>query len=187
MKHEVCAQGVYFEYLGKNTLNEDMVSSFMGNINMNYDGGHTILASTSSNGEDAYVMRLDMNGKKLWSKSIGIAGSDYGSGIAQTSDSGFLIVATYSSLSKVLLTKLDKNGTHLWSKSMGDAANSANGWDVLVEPGTENIYVLGTTYGDAAAYGFYDASITKFTSAGNQIWSKFYGSSGEELVYSMTF
>jgi len=181
------AQSLYFDYLGKTSLNEDMVSSFMGNINLNLDGGHTILASTSSDGEDAYVVRLDKNGKKKWSKSIGISGSDYGSGIAQTSDSGFLIVGTYASLTSVFLTKLNKDGVQQWSRSLSDASANANGWDVLVEPATGNIYVLGTTYGDPAAFGFYDASVTKFTSSGTQIWSKFYGSSGEELAYAMTF
>ena len=59
------AQSLFFKYLGKNTVNEDMVSSFMGNINLNLDGGHTIITSTSSNSEDAYVVRLDKNGKRM--------------------------------------------------------------------------------------------------------------------------
>ena len=60
------------------------------------DEGYIIAGYTLSFGEgnrDAYLIRTDVNGETLWTKTYGGSNTDYAWSIQQTKDDGFIIGA----------------------------------------------------------------------------------------------
>lgn len=93
------------------------------------DGGYIIVGSTTSNDRDVsgnygntdvWVIKLDGSGNKVWAKTYGGSGDDYGYKITATKDGGYLIVGDTKSnngdvssnkgISDVLVMKIDGSG-----------------------------------------------------------------------------
>jgi len=80
------------------------------------DGGFIITGSSSygNGGIDAYLIRTNMNGTELWSKTFGGSEDDYGYSVEETSDGGFIITGYTESYGNgsadVYLIKTDANG-----------------------------------------------------------------------------
>src|SRR5437762_2299823 len=61
------------------------------------DGGYVICGSTKSFGAgnyDVYIVKINADGSKSWTKTFGGSGSDYGRSIQQTADSGYVITGS---------------------------------------------------------------------------------------------
>lgn len=82
---------------------------------------------------DYWLLKLDLEGSILWSKTYGGSGEDVGQKVIQTSDGGFAIVG-YSKSDDIdasnnegqhdnWILKLDSNGNILWEKSFGYAGH----------------------------------------------------------------
>lgn len=110
-------------------------SDYGYSVKQTVDGGFVIAGYTNSFGAgqfDLYVIKTDINGSLIWSKTFGGASSDYGHSVIQTLDSGYIISGyTLSSgmAAQVYLVKLDSDGNLLWSKSYGGSGNDF-GWSV---------------------------------------------------------
>lgn len=98
------------------------------------DGGFVLVGTTNSFGSgsnDLYVVRTDINGAVIWSKTVG-GGAEEGfnewsvSGHV-TSDNGILIASSTKSYgaggADVFVAKLDFSGNLLWSKAYGGTGN----------------------------------------------------------------
>ncbi len=92
------------------------------------DGGYIITGWTMSygaGGQDAWVIKVDKNGKEEWKKTFGGAEDDVGSSAQQTSDGGYIITGYTKSYGDgeedAWLIKMDKNGKEEWKKTFGDA------------------------------------------------------------------
>ena len=84
-------------------------------IQQTSDGGFIIGGGTNSfsgNDYDVYLIRTDINGDTLWTRTYGGDFYDYGRSVQQTSDSGFIIAGNTTSFgtggSDVYLIRLDK-------------------------------------------------------------------------------
>jgi hypothetical protein len=99
------------------------------------DGGYIICGSTKSFGAgnyDVYIVKINADGSKSWTKTFGGSGSDYGRSIQQTADSGYVITGSSNSFNfgdnNVYLIKTDVNGDLMWSETIGgfgdDGGNS---------------------------------------------------------------
>ena len=82
------------------------------------DGGYVITGyaySYSSWGADVYVIKTDMDGDTIWTKTLGGSDWDYGLSIQQTSDGGYIIAGETESYGAggddVYLIRLDSEGT----------------------------------------------------------------------------
>lgn len=96
----------------------------------------------------------------------------------------------------IYLTKINEDSTYEFTKSFGGSGSDA-GRDVLVD-GSGNIYVAGSfTSTDAdfdpgpgsdghVSSGSYDTFLTKFNADGSYNYTKSFGSTGYDFIYSMT-
>lgn len=103
------------------------------------DGGFVVAGYTASNDgdvsgnhgglADAWVVKLDGHGNRLWQKTLGGSERDGALAITQSVDGGYVMAGTTESsdgdvsgfhgISDAWVVKLDKNGNMRWQKSLG--------------------------------------------------------------------
>ena len=152
------------------------------------DGGFIITGSTSSYGNgsyDVYLLKTDMNGNELWSRTFGGIGSDYGNSVEETTDGGFIITGSTSSYGNgsydVYLLKTDMDGNELWSRTFGGSEGDAG---FSVEETTDGGFIIT---GNTGSYGngSRDVYLIKTDSNGTELWSKTFGGSEGDYGYSV--
>lgn len=152
------------------------------------DSGFVVAGSTNSfgaGGVDFYVIRTNKNGSLLWSKTYGGNNVDIAWSIKQTTDGGFIIggytqsygVGSYD----FYLIKTDNNGSALWTRVFG-----GSGIDIgeCVLQTSDGGYIIA---GESSSYGAggYDFSLIRLNPIGDTLWTKTYGGSGADIVYSI--
>jgi hypothetical protein len=146
---------------------------------------------------DAWVLRIDGSGNKLWQKTLGGTGSESASGHVSTPDGGCIIVGRSVSSDADMMgshgnldgfvIKLDKSGNKVWSKMVG---GSANDWTPTVIRSNDGGYFIGinTRSTDSefnAALGFDDVWILKIDDAGNDIGKQIVGGTNIDQIGAM--
>jgi hypothetical protein len=133
------------------------------------DLGYIVVGHTNSFGNgayDVYLIRTDMNGNMLWSKTYGGTLDDYGFDVKQTTDGGFIITGktlNFGVNSDVYLIKTDGAGDLLWTRTFGKDGDDAG---YSVQQTKDGGYIVG---GTRSKGGFY---LIKTTSAGDTLWTK---------------
>ncbi|HSO32576.1 MAG TPA: hypothetical protein VLT33_08670 [Labilithrix sp.] len=157
---------------------------------------------TSLGGSDAFVTKLDPNGKHLWSKRLGGAAKrQSGDAVAIDAAGNLLVASTFEGtvnfggddlvdlgfptfgMSNVAVVKLTPAGVHVWSKGFGDAARQFiravafdHGGNALLSgqfTGTMNFGGADLTTTAKSLF------LVKLDGKGAHVWSKKFGSVGE--------
>jgi hypothetical protein len=180
-------------YLASSTNSLSNISS--GFFQSNYGGGNY----------DAYLVKFDPNGDRLWSTYFGGNGDDYARAVCcdqtgnvylsgRTTSSGLAYNGFQSSCVGVdaFLMKMDASGNRLWStyyggpdldESRGVAADSYG-----------NVYIAGMTGSTTSfayngyqnnAQGAMDAFLVKFSPSGNRIWATYFGGNDNDWCTSV--
>lgn len=155
---------------------------------------------------DAWMVKVDSMGSKIWDFTIGHNNGDFSNAIIETSDKGILATAGsyqaiggniecdyFSIYTEVVLFKLDSVANIEWQQCYGGGDDE---WiDNIVE--TEDGFLLaGTTFsgdGDLAGSGYHlgydnngnhtsDIWLIKIDFTGNILWSKCYGGTRNEYA-----
>jgi len=145
------------------------------------DGGFIAAGSTNSYGAgnyDIFLVKTDSAGNKLWQRTFGASGYDYGESVLQTDDGGFVIAGSSNSFgagdSDIYIVKTDSNGNFVWHKFYG-AINSSE-YCASIQRTTDGGYVaIGTK--DSCLY------ILKLNSAGDKLWDKIIAGSSYSYGY----
>jgi hypothetical protein len=141
------------------------------------DSGYAIAGITESFGagnEDVYLIRTDMRGDTLWTRTYGGEATDEAYSVRQTTDRGFIIAgrtSSYAGGANVYLVKTDSAGDTLWTRYYGGVGSdrgrsvlqTADGGYVVVGPTTES---TGTKV---------DVMLIKTNAAGDSLWGRTYG------------
>jgi hypothetical protein len=174
---------------------------YFGKVTACTDGGYFLCGTSKSNNsgdvpashgdEDFFIVKMDANGNKLWSKMYGgtmregpgsIIGDTDGGCIATgytTSSDGDLVGRPYPNHNFDLwVFKLDKDGQIVWKKTMG--GGDADFGTALGRLPNGNIAISGSAAsngGDVTTNrGSYDVWVIVLNSRGNMLWQSTFGS-----------
>jgi hypothetical protein len=155
------------------------------------DGGYVLGGVTENyptGVRRSYVIKTDANGDTLWTSIYGDtckAGNaqQYINDICQSSDGGYLGVGGMipcggSSTNGGEITRLDSKGNVLWSKTCTHGVPDPY---PVIQCSDGNFIVGGMVSGVGA--GLLDAFLTKIDANGDTLWSRTYGSAGNEWLY----
>ena len=140
--------------------------------------GYLVTGSTSNFGVgnyDAYCVRLDEQGKMLWSKTYGTSLSEVGTKCYGTRDGGFLLsfeshYPGSETDSSAFIVKCDPNGNVQWSKCIRDKGVGSFRPAYLYESKKGDVYLLYDWNPDRF-YGT-NFALLKFTDNGAFVWQK---------------
>ena len=128
---------------------------------------------STNNGNDAVLLKFDVNGNLLWERTWGGPDSDESLAVAAAPDGSAYIAGTATSFgpssSGLFVVKFDSLGTLVWQRILDGAAGNA----VAVGP-DGSVYAAGTTPRDLI--GHFDVVVLKVTSTGNLAWQRTYAS-----------
>lgn len=152
-------------------------------IAQTFDGGFYLAGHTKSFGEgmnDMYVVKTDANGDTLWTKTFGGPLEDLCFSVAETIDSGYVLAGgtenNTAGISDMVIRKEHPTDTWVTYESRGGDAYFT---DVLVEPGTGNLVVVG--YHGNGGFGMEDARILRYGNLGG-VWGGVARSHGSPAV-----
>ncbi len=127
----------------------------------------------------------DLSSQPYFKKTIGGAGEDIVNSSAFINNSQIIVVGSTTTSSSSsedgLIMKIDTSGTELWSKSFG-----GNGSDIFnkVIPLALGGY-LAVGYTNSFGAGNYDGIVVKFDASDKIVWSKTFGGTGNDRIYTV--
>jgi hypothetical protein len=147
----------------------------------NIDSGHSVIQtsdqgyiivgyrdyiSPSSNKMNLWLIKTDMNGDTVWTKTFGGTKYDRGYGVQQTFDGGYIITGYTSSFGNgsadVWLIKTDINGDSIWTRTFGGIYSDVGRSVQQTSDGGYIITGLTQSYGN----GGFDVLLIKTNSEG---------------------
>jgi len=179
-----------------NSLGVTLWTKTYGGINWDYgsfvqqtnDGGYIITGHTNSFGAgsyDFYLIKTNISGDTLWTKTIGGVNDENSYCVKQTSDGGYIIVGMtgifQTLIFDVYLVKTNAAGAILWTKTYGgndyDCGNS-------VQQTLDGGFILaGQTRSFGAGNG--DVYLIKTNNSGDTVWTKTYGGADDDKGLSV--
>ena len=160
------------------------------------DGGYVIVGWTSSFGpgkEDVWLVKLDKNCNKEWSKTYGGIDDDRGFDVKQTSDGGYIIAGqTFSygvGYKNMWVIKTDRYGNKEWAKTYGDPTRTGIIFDsgLSVIQTEDGCYIIvGYIYMWGVIKKTYrDMYVMKIDENGNKILEKIISGDYNDYLYSV--
>lgn len=182
-------------YLAGSTESEDIMNT--GGHQNTYGGGNW----------DAFLVKFDASGARLWSTYYGGTGWDFGNSLAIDQDGNLYLAGTTISSSNIasgghqnthagnndaFLVKFDAAGVRQWATYYGGSGIDSGRGVAVDKQG--NVYLAGQTQSTAgiASGGFQntlggttDAFLVKFDASGARLWATYYGGFGFQEDVSM--
>lgn len=166
----------------------------------------------AANGDGYFLLKLDPSGNFVWAKQFNRyyashivcdqQGNVYVTGSFPGATTDFdpgpaVVNLTYGGGSRdAFLAKYDASGNYKWAKRLGGANGQEYGSRLALSPDQEKLYATGTFQGTQGFYfttgippivsnGSNDIWLTQFDTAGNYVWGKSMGSTGNESPNSL--
>ena len=164
---------------------------FVGGFTEKKDGDVTGNFHIGSNvSPDFWLMKLDANGNKLWDKCFGGAEYDIVYSMTPGPNGGVVVAGETSSIdgdldglspnAPFLAISLDANGQVIWKKTFGGSPTDL--YPVITNTSDNGYIMIGASFGDATET---DVLVIKINQNGEQLWTKTFAGSGEDLPWSI--
>lgn len=170
---------------------------FLGTANF---GGSNL---SSISGVDVFVAKFEADGDHVWSRRFGGLGDQHLESVAVDGSGNVVLTGYYDGTvdfgggqlvsaanNDIFLAKLDEDGNHVWSKRFG-SSNNQWGESVAFDP-TGNVIATGhfettVNFGGSTltSVGGDDVYLVKLDENGDHIWSKRFGSAGDQTAKSV--
>jgi hypothetical protein len=152
---------------------------YFKDIELTPDNGFIIAGyrSSSENGDEAVLIKIDNEGNVSWEKSFGGTEMDRLHSVFVTSDNGFIAAGESTSFfgtdgAYPWAVKFDSNGNILWEKLL--VMTEADPYEIFE---TDDGYIVGG--------GFSDYWFAKLDFTGNVIWGKKVGRNNDDKAFSI--
>ena len=152
------------------------------------DDGYIITGSTKSfgNGDnDIYLIKTDVNGDSIWTKTFGGTDDELGNSVQQTTDGGYIITGSTKSFGNgdydIYLIKTDGTGDSIWTKIFGATDDELGN---SVQQTTDGGYIITGTTG-SILNGHSDVFLMKTDGNGDSLWTKTFGGAGLDMGSSV--
>lgn len=162
-------------------------------LELTADGGYVMAGnvSTSTNGLNYWIVKVDSSGNTQWSKNYGGSASDTANSLKQTPDGGYIIAGSSNSNDGDVtasngnydywVIKLDSLGNLQWQKSFGDYMyDFALGIDNTDDGGLIVLGYSATT--DTTNFSSNDYWLIKLNTNGNTEWQRRYGGAYDDYA-----
>jgi hypothetical protein len=152
------------------------------------DGGYIMagLHQVSSTDFDYLIVKTDVNGDTLWTKTYGGIGDEESYAMQQTTDGGYIFAGIDSSSGlgdyNVYLVKTKANGDTLWTKSYGGVHHD---FGQAVQQTADGGYIIAGYTSSFSAGGDDDVYLLKTDASGNLSWSKTYGGTYGDYAFAV--
>jgi hypothetical protein len=152
-----------------------------------FDGGYILAGRIESpipRYIDVWLVKTDVSGDTVWTRSYGGEGVDWGVSVEQTADSGYVVGAWSSSfagppnyLADAWILKIDAEGDTLWTRTYG---GSGSDQACRVQQTADGGYII-VGVSDSYGAGGFDAWLIKTTALGDTLWTRTYGGTGTDV------
>ncbi|MBD3233710.1 MAG: T9SS type A sorting domain-containing protein [candidate division Zixibacteria bacterium] len=143
-------------------------------IQQTTDGGYITVGRSSSYGAgglDYYLVKLDVDGDTLWSRTYGGAENEFANCVLQTSDGGYILAGFSDSYGPgngdYYVVKTDEIGDTIWTRAYGFPTKGDYAVSVVENLNSEYI-VIGYQW----IVTGYDTWAIKLDSSGDSLWSR---------------
>ncbi|UYZ57663.1 T9SS type A sorting domain-containing protein [Hymenobacter latericus] len=157
------------------------------------------------NNNDYWLLKTDLQGRKLWDKRYGASGDDRLVKLLATPDGGFLLCGWSNSGAELDKTepsrggtdywvvKVDAQGNKLWDKRFGTSGNdmltgaavAADGSCLLVGQSSNDTNPAPDADRTEALQGRSDVWMVKLDANGNKLWDKRLGGAADDYAYGV--
>ncbi|MDD1759267.1 MAG: immunoglobulin domain-containing protein, partial [Methanothrix sp.] len=155
------------------------------------DGGYIIAGITNSfgaGGYDAWLIKTDQSGNKIWDRTFGGQNSEFnpwskGWFVEQVIDGGYILSGSTISYGSggydAWLIRTDMQGNEIWNGTFGGALDEEG---AAVMQTVDGNYILLVSTGSYGAGG-YDAWLINIDQDGREIWKKTLGGKTDDKGY----
>ena len=137
-----------------------------------------------TSGYNFYVVKTDLNGDTLWTRTYGGSDWDMAYSVDTLQDSTYVIAGETFSYGQgnldMYIIRIDQHGDTLWTRTFGGTEDDYASY--VFTDKFNRIIVVGTTSSFGA--GGSDVYMVCLDAAGNTIWTKAYGGQSDEYGYS---
>ncbi len=178
------------DVLWNNTFGTSFHDEKARDIKKTNDGGYIVTGYAQPVGADAdaWLLKVDAEGNKLWNTTFGGCGSEIAYAVLQTDDSGYILTGESRSTDTSgdgFVIKTDSLGNMLWNFSFGVPGGEDFGYK-LIESSDNNYIVVGTTNLLATQEMLIgNATLLKIDQQGSLIWQKTYGGETIDAGFSV--
>jgi hypothetical protein len=167
-----------------NSIGQSLALDSTGNVFIAGSTTKSLDSQLISGDKDAFIMKYDNNGTKLWTKLSGgihfetsassIAIDSIGNIYLSGNTNGNLDSEIYFGTSDSFISKYNSAGIKQWTKLLGGAGFQTTSFAIAVDP-LQNVYLTGLTKGglDGQTFaGEMDVFLTKWDSSGAKLWTR---------------
>ena len=156
------------------------------------DSGFVIVGVTQSFSEnpcDIYLLRTELNGDTIWTKTYGGSGPDAfyrGNCVIQTNDGRYTVIGDSpkggAGNSRIYLARITQWGDLLWDKDYGPSNSTGIGYSIQ-QTNDSGFIIAGeiNTFNSNKD----DACIIRTNSSAKELWTRTFGSLADDKFYSV--